>query len=89
MEALQYLMDQPDACKLSSLVFDGFKEAVKYYLPKLLLAPIWHALNYFDNLHLLLCLSTSEEDKRDLQSVTNLLNPLEITLKEIAADLPE
>lgn len=86
--ALQNLANQLDAAKLSSICH-GFKESVKYYLPKLLLYPIWHAINYFDCIQLLMCLSTSEEDKKDLKKVINLLNPLEKNLRTIAAELPE
>lgn len=88
-DALQNLLNQQDVIKLSSLVCPGFNEAVKYHLPKLLLAPIWHAINYFNSLHLLACLSTSEDDKEELQIVMDLLNALEISLKRKAVELPE
>lgn len=67
----------------------GFREAVKYYLPKLLLGPIWHAFSYFEYVKLLLSLSPSQEDKESFEQVQGLLKPLECRLKEIVASLPK
>lgn len=88
-DALPNLLNQQDVIKLSSLVCPGFNEAIKYHLPKLLLAPIWHAINYFNSFQLLMCLSTSKDDKKELQRVMDLLNALEISLKRKAVELPE
>lgn len=87
-DALRNLLNQQDVTE-PSLVCHGFNEAVKFYLPKLLLAPIWHAINYFNNFRLLMCLSTSDDDKKELQRTMDLLNALEISLKGKAAELPE
>lgn len=67
----------------------GFREAVKFYLPKLLLGPIWHAFSYFEYVKLMLSLSPSQEDKEIFEQVQGLLNPLESRLKEIVASLPK
>lgn len=85
-DALQNLVNQQDASKLSS-AGHGFREAVKYYLPKLLLVPIWHAFGYFEYVRSLLTLSPSQEDKDVFQQVLGLLSPLETRLKEIVASL--
>lgn len=66
----------------------GFREAVKYYLPKLLLGPIWHAFSYFDYVRHLLELSPSKEDREIFVQVQGLLGPLESSLKEIVVRLP-
>lgn len=67
----------------------GFVGAVKYYLPKLLLGPIWHAFSYFEYVKLLLNLSTSQEDRESFEQVQGLLKPLELRLKDIVAALPK
>lgn len=87
-DALQNLVNQQDSIKLSS-AGQGFKEAVKYYLPKLLLAPIWHAFSYFEYVRSLMDLSTSQEDKEVFEQVQGLLSPLETSLKEHVAKLPK
>lgn len=87
-DALQNLVNQQDASKLSS-AGHGFREAVKYYLPKLLLGPIWHAFSYFEYVRLLMSLSPNHEDKEVFEQVQGLLSPLETRLKEVVAALPK
>lgn len=86
-DALQDLVNGQDASKLSS-AGHGFREAVKYYLPKLLLGPIWHAFSYFEYVRLLMSLSPSAEDKEVFEQVQGLINPLEARLKEHVSSLP-
>lgn len=87
-DALQNLVNQQDVSKLSS-AGRGFREAVKYYLPKLLMAPIWHAFSYFEYVRSLMELSPSQEDKEVFEQVQGLLSPLETSLKEQIAKLPK
>ncbi|XP_036402814.1 son of sevenless homolog 1-like isoform X1 [Megalops cyprinoides] len=54
---------------------EGFKEAVQYVLPRLLLNPVYHCLHYFEILKQLEEKSEDEEDKECLkQAITALLN---------------
>lgn len=46
-EALLALVDKPDVSVALATVRHGFKEAVKYYLPRLLLVPVIHVFSYF------------------------------------------
>ncbi|XP_043553536.1 son of sevenless homolog 2 isoform X1 [Chiloscyllium plagiosum] len=56
-------------------IAEGFKEAVQYVLPQLLLVPIYHCLHYFDLLQQLEERSEDEEDRECLkQAITTLLN---------------
>ncbi|KAM4594167.1 LOW QUALITY PROTEIN: son of sevenless homolog 1 [Fundulus diaphanus] len=53
----------------------GFKEAVRYVLPRLLLTPVYHCLHLFEMLKQLEEKSEDEEDKECLrQAITALLN---------------
>ncbi|XP_038144134.1 son of sevenless homolog 1-like isoform X2 [Cyprinodon tularosa] len=53
----------------------GFKEAVRYVLPRLLLTPVYHCLHLFETLKQLEEKSEEEEDKECLrQAITALLN---------------
>lgn len=65
----------------------GFREAVKYYLPKLLLVPICHAFLYFDYIKHLMDLSTSQDDIESFAQVQGLLHPLHCDLEKVMANL--
>lgn len=66
----------------------GFRDAVKYYLPKLLLAPIWHAFLYFDYIKILMKYSPSQDDIESFEQVQGLLSPLRCDLENIISSLP-
>uniref|UniRef100_A0A4W5QEB8 Son of sevenless homolog 1 (Drosophila) n=1 Tax=Hucho hucho TaxID=62062 RepID=A0A4W5QEB8_9TELE len=65
--------DLQEACiGLKMSICEGFKEAVQYVLPRLLLTPVYHCLHYFE---ILKEKSEDEEDKECLkQAITALLN---------------
>ncbi|XP_017859715.1 PREDICTED: protein son of sevenless [Drosophila arizonae] len=85
-EALSNLLAKPDALSLMS-AGHGFREAVKYYLPKLLLVPICHAFVYFDYIKHLMDLSTSQDDIESFAQVQGLLHPLHCDLEKVMANL--
>uniref|UniRef100_A0A182M160 Guanine nucleotide exchange factor for ras-like small gtpase n=1 Tax=Anopheles culicifacies TaxID=139723 RepID=A0A182M160_9DIPT len=87
-EALANLLARPKASSLMS-AGHGFKEAVKFYLPKLLLGPIGHAQLYLDYIKVLLQLSPSQEDKESFEQVQGLLKPLQCELQSISSLLPK
>ncbi|XP_055544127.1 protein son of sevenless-like isoform X2 [Wyeomyia smithii] len=86
-EALTNLLSRPEANSLMS-AGHGFREAVKFYLPKLLLGPIGHAQLYLDYIKVLLQLSPSQEDKESFEQVQGLLKPLQCELQSISSLLP-
>ncbi|XP_043552318.1 son of sevenless homolog 1 isoform X4 [Chiloscyllium plagiosum] len=69
------LLSKPGAAFYLQSIGEGFKEAVQYVLPRLLLAPVYHCLHYFELLKQLEEKSEDEEDKECLkQAITALLN---------------
>ncbi|XP_036321154.1 protein son of sevenless [Rhagoletis pomonella] len=87
-DALQNLLAKPDAMSLMS-AGHGFRDAVKYYLPKLLLVPVSHAFVYFDYINVLRELSRSEDDIESFKQVQGLLCPLQSELESILGSLPK
>ncbi|ALC39547.1 Sos [Drosophila busckii] len=85
-DALSNLLAKPNALSLMS-AGHGFREAVKYYLPKLLLVPICHAFVYFDYIKHLMDLSTSQDDFESFEQVQGLLHPLHCDLEKVMANL--
>lgn len=67
----------------------GFRDAVKYYLPKLLLVPIWHSFVYFDYIKILMKYSPSQDDIESFEQVQGLLRPLRNDLENIVSALPK
>ncbi|XP_061087233.1 LOW QUALITY PROTEIN: son of sevenless homolog 1-like [Conger conger] len=68
-------LSKPGAALYLQSIGEGFKEAVQYVLPRLLLTPVYHCLHYFEILKQLEEKSQEEEDKECLkQAITALLN---------------
>ncbi|XP_019883701.2 protein son of sevenless isoform X1 [Camponotus floridanus] len=88
-EALTNLLSRPEANTALRAAGHGFREAVKYYLPKLLLQPIWHCFLYFDYIKVLHKRTPSIEDGETLEQVQGLLRPLQMELMQSMASLPK
>lgn len=87
-DALTNLLSKPKAQSLIA-AGHGFREAVKFYLPKLLLTPIGHAFVYIEYVDKLLQLSTSSEDRESFETVKGLLEPLKFELQKQIPLLPK
>ncbi|KAM4603435.1 son of sevenless homolog 1 [Polymixia lowei] len=69
------LLSKPGAAFYLQSICEGFKEAVQYVLPRVLLTPVYHCLHYFEVLKQLEEKSEEQEDKECLkQAITALLN---------------
>ncbi|CAB1335640.1 unnamed protein product [Coregonus sp. 'balchen'] len=56
-------------------IAEGFKEAVQYVLPQLMMVPVYHCLHYFELLQQLQERSEEQDDREGLkQAITALLN---------------
>lgn len=87
-DALANLLAKPKAQSLIA-AGHGFREAVKFYLPKLLLMPIGHAFVYIEYVDNLLSLSSSKEDRESFETVKGLLEPLKFELQKKNPLLPK
>ncbi|KAG5855541.1 hypothetical protein ANANG_G00050130 [Anguilla anguilla] len=78
-------LSKPGAALYLQSIAEGFKEAVQYVLPRLLLTPVYHCLHYFEILKQLEEKSQDEEDKECLkQAITALLN-LQCSMERICS----
>lgn len=87
-DALTNLLARPETVKLMS-AGHGFREAVKFYLPKLLLGPICHAFLYLEYVKDLSIKSKLPEDRESFAQVQGLLKPLQCELQNIIPLLPK
>ncbi|XP_060532869.1 protein son of sevenless isoform X2 [Cylas formicarius] len=79
-ETLNNLLARPEMQGALHTAGQGMPLALKYYLPALLVGPIWHFFSYMEYIRLLIGLSPALEDKETLTQVEGLLKPLQIEL---------
>ncbi|XP_065353611.1 protein son of sevenless-like [Cloeon dipterum] len=87
-EALMQLLARPEVYDALQSAGHGFREAVKYYLPKLLLGPVWHCFLYFEYFQILNQLTRQSDDRESLEQVQGLLTPLKVVISESVKHLP-
>ncbi|XP_028854735.1 son of sevenless homolog 2 isoform X2 [Denticeps clupeoides] len=74
-EHFSNLMARPSVAKHFQNVAPGFKDAVQYVLPQLMMVPVYHCLHYFELLQQLQERSKDDDDRECLkQAITALLN---------------
>uniref|UniRef100_A0A7N8WVU6 Son of sevenless homolog 2 (Drosophila) n=1 Tax=Mastacembelus armatus TaxID=205130 RepID=A0A7N8WVU6_9TELE len=74
-EHFNNLMARPTVGLYFQSVAEGFKEAVQYVLPQLMMAPVYHCMHYFELLQQLQERSEDQDDRECLkQAITALLN---------------
>jgi son of sevenless len=88
-DALANLLALPRANDSLMSLGHGFRESVKFYLPKLLLGPIGHAFLYLDYVKILLQQSPVQDDRESFEQVQGLLRPLQCDLLNILTTLPK
>lgn len=86
IEALRTHVTQPNILKSLQFAGYGFKECVKYYLPTLLLSPLYHCNLYFEYIKIFHSLTNSVEDKESLEQAQGLLAPLQMSLSKISLE---
>ncbi|CAB4070255.1 SOS [Lepeophtheirus salmonis] len=80
---LDSLVSKPEVCEALLSSGHGFREAVKFYLPKLLLGPVYHCFHYFIYIEQLMKLTPSKEERDILKQVTAMLSPLHMKLSSV------
>jgi len=85
-QKLDTLLAQPEVSDKLQSSGQGFREAVKFYLPKLVLGPVFHCFHYFKYIELLTKLTPYSEDKDSLEQVSAMLTPLHNKLTTASAN---
>ncbi|XP_002735179.1 son of sevenless homolog 1-like [Saccoglossus kowalevskii] len=84
-QRLLELLSRPQVALYFQSMGQGFKEAVQYVLPRLLLEPIYHCLHYFEVLKILEKTSPSSDDKDRLAEASGLLHGLQLNLDRVCS----
>ncbi|XP_076464153.1 son of sevenless homolog 1-like [Babylonia areolata] len=90
-ERLNTLLQRDDVCDLlEKCGGHGFRDAMKYVLPKLLMGPVYHCLHYFEVIKALIDTSSSGEDQEVLEQAYGLLQSLKVLLeRRFSGNIPK
>ncbi|CAG4949140.1 unnamed protein product [Parnassius apollo] len=88
-EALQNIVDDPVLSERLDTAGHGFRLAVKYYLPKLLLAPVAHVFLYHNYVLALLQIAPASEDRESFKQVECNLHPIKKLLIKALGNGPK
>ncbi|XP_013143597.1 PREDICTED: protein son of sevenless [Papilio polytes] len=88
-EALQNIVDDPVLSERLDTAGHGFRLAVKYYLPKLLLAPVAHVFLYHNYVLALLQIAPASEDRESFKQVECNLHPIKKLLMKALGNGPK
>ncbi|XP_037300411.1 protein son of sevenless isoform X3 [Manduca sexta] len=88
-EALQNIVDDPVLSERLDTAGHGFRLAVKYYLPKLLLAPVAHVFLYHNYVLALLQIAPASDDRESFKQVECNLHPIKKLLIKALGNAPK
>ncbi|VVD05796.1 unnamed protein product, partial [Leptidea sinapis] len=88
-DALQRIVDDPELSERLDTAGHGFRLAVKYYLPKLLLSPVTHALLYHTYVLALLQIAPATDDRESFKQVECNLHPIKKLLVKALGNGPK
>ncbi|XP_047542636.1 protein son of sevenless isoform X1 [Vanessa atalanta] len=88
-EALQKIVDDPVRSERLDTAGHGFRLAVKYCLPRLLLAPVAHVLLYHSYVRALLTAAPASDDRESFKQVECNLHPIKKLLTKALGNGPK
>ncbi|XP_045487201.1 protein son of sevenless isoform X1 [Pieris rapae] len=88
-DALQEIVDNPEYSERLDTAGHGFRLAVKYYLPKLLLTPVSHVFLYHSYVLALLQIAPTSDDRESFKQVECNLHPIKKLLTKALGNGPK
>ncbi|XP_072948461.1 protein son of sevenless [Epargyreus clarus] len=88
-DALQSIVDDPVLSERLDTAGHGFRLAVKYYLPRLLLAPVAHVFLYHNYVLALLQIAPASDDRESFKQVECNLHPIKKLLTKALGNGPK
>ncbi|NP_001334612.1 son of sevenless homolog 2 [Danio rerio] len=79
------LMSRPTVALHFQSIAEGFKEAVQYVLPQLMMVPVYHCIHYFELLQQLQECSEEQDDRECLKQAQTALINLQCSIERIYA----
>uniref|UniRef100_A0A673N5K5 Son of sevenless homolog 2-like n=1 Tax=Sinocyclocheilus rhinocerous TaxID=307959 RepID=A0A673N5K5_9TELE len=79
------LMSHPTVALYFQSIAEGFKEAVQYVLPQLMMVPVYHCMHYFELLQQLQECSEDQDDRECLKQAQTALINLQCSIERIYA----